>query len=376
MEQQLNGKYNPDDSPIHFECQNHELAFCDYFWHETSYKTTKVEEVPVKEGNWVNPQLKVTNQTDMSKIRIYSIDDTSNKIGPIKVKSDNKSAKCEKIEVEYIDKNNEALTISMFSANKLIVIDSTIYLSQKKDIENINLLENYFNNYNSNSYLVFVSNSDTIDSRKKLVKFINSNGTTKKVEANNEYLSDYVNDYLKKKNYKMSSMDINIFINRVGNNIDNIKNELDKLMLYKINDKVINNSDIMLLTEENTDNSVYDLVSALLRNNNSKAIKLYKNFVMNGIDLNQIIAIIASQIRLLFQVKRLYNSGKSNDEIAKILEFKSVYRVKYLLSDSYYYSEDTLIKYLSKLSNIDRDIKINNIDGNILLELFIAGKDY
>lgn len=271
---------------------------------------------------------------------------------------------------------DEALTISMFSANKLIVIDSTIYLSQKKDIENINLLENYFNNYNSNSYLVFVSNSDTIDSRKKLVKFINSNGTTKKAEANNEYLSDYVNDYLKKKNYKMSSMDINIFINRVGNNIDNIKNELDKLMLYKINDKVINNSDIMLLTEENTDNSVYDLVSALLKNNNSKAIKLYKNFVMNGIDLNQIIAIIASQIRLLFQVKRLYNSGKSNDEIAKILEFKSVYRVKYLLSDSYYYSEDTLIKYLSKLSNIDRDIKINNIDGNILLELFIAGKDY
>ena len=75
---------------------------------------------------------------------------------------------------------DEALTISMFSANKLIVIDSTIYLSQKKDIENINLLENYFNNYNSNSYLVFVSNSDTIDSRKKLVKFINSNGTIKR----------------------------------------------------------------------------------------------------------------------------------------------------------------------------------------------------
>lgn len=271
---------------------------------------------------------------------------------------------------------DEALTISMFSPTKLIVIDSTIYLSQKKDIEDINLIENYFNNYNPNSYLVFVSNSDNIDSRKKIVKFINSNGITKKVEANSEYLRDYVNDYLKKKNYKMSSMDINVFINRIGNNIDNIKNELDKLMLYKIEDKVINNSDIMLLTEENTDNSVYDLVSALLKNDNSKAIKLYKDFVINGMDPNQIIAIIASQIRLLFQVKRLYNSGKSNDEIAKILEFKSVYRVKYLLNDSYYYSEDTLIKYLSKLSDIDRDIKINNIDGNILLELFIASKDY
>ena len=92
-------------------------------------------------------------------------------------------------------------------------------------------------------------------------------------------------------------------------------------------------------------------------------------------DPNQVIAVIASQIRLLFQVKRLYNSGKSNDEIAKILEFKSVYRVKYLLSDCYYYSEDMLIKYLSKFSNIDRDIKVNNVDGSVLLELFIAGKD-
>lgn len=271
---------------------------------------------------------------------------------------------------------DEALTISMFSPNKLIVIDSTIYLSQKKDVANINLLENYFNNYNSNSYLVFVSNGDSIDSRKKLVKLINSNGTVKKVEASNEYLNDYIKDYLKKNNYKMSSMDINNFINRVGNNIDNIRNELNKLMLYKIEDKVIDNNDIMLLTEENMDNSIYDLVSALLKNDNSRAIKLYKNFVINGMDPNQIVAIIASQIRLLFQVKRLYNSGKSNEEIAKILEFKSVYRVKYLLSDSYYYSEDMLIKYLSKLSDIDRDIKVNNLDGNVLLELFIAGKDY
>ena len=270
---------------------------------------------------------------------------------------------------------DEALTISMFSANKLIVIDSTIYLSQKKDIENINLLENYFNNYNSNSYLVFVSNSDTIDSRKKLVKFINSNGTTKKVEANNGYLSDYVNDYLKKKNYKMSSMDINIFINRVGNNIDNIKNELDKLMLYKLEEKVIDKDDIILLVDEDIDDTVFELVSSILKNDCNKAMKLYYNFINNGIDVSQIIAIIASQIRLLFQVKRLYNSGKSNEEIAKILEFKSPYRVKYLLNDCYYYSEDDLIKYLSKLADIDKNIKSGNGDGKFLLELFIAKKD-
>ncbi len=270
---------------------------------------------------------------------------------------------------------NEASTIGMFSLNKFIIINMDSYFKDKKDIPNINLLENYFDSYNSNSYLVFVCNSDSIDSRKKIVNLIKKYGIVKKLEVNDNYLNDYVNNYLKDNGYKINNGDIVYFINRVGNNINNVTNELDKLMLYKINDKIINRNDIDLLTVENIDDSIYDLVNCILKNDNEKAIKLYNNFINNGMDVNQIVAIIAAQIRLLYQVKRLYNSGKSNDEIAKILEFKSVYRVKYLLSDSYYYSESDLVKYLSKLADIDNAIKTSNGDGNILMQLFIVKKD-
>lgn len=270
---------------------------------------------------------------------------------------------------------NEASTIGMFSLNKFIIINMDSYFKDKKDIPNINLLENYFDSYNSNSYLVFVCNSDSIDSRKKIVNLIKKYGVVKKLEANDNYLNDYVNNYLKDNGYKINNGDVIYFINRVGNNINNVTNELDKLMLYKINDKIINRNDIDLLTVENIDDSIYDLVNCILKNDNEKAIKLYNNFIDNGMDVNQIVAIIAAQIRLLYQVKRLYNSGKSNDEIAKILEFKSVYRVKYLLSDSYYYSESDLVKYLSKLADIDNAIKTSNGDGNMLMQLFIVKKD-
>ena len=270
---------------------------------------------------------------------------------------------------------NEASTIGMFSLNKFIIINMDSYFKDKKDIPNINLLENYFDSYNSNSYLVFVCNSDSIDSRKKIVNLIKKYGIVKKLEVNDNYLNDYVNNYLKDNGYKINNGDVVYFINRVGNNINNVTNELDKLMLYKINDKFINRNDIDLLTVENIDDSIYDLVNCILKNDNEKAIKLYNNFINNGMDVNQIVAIIAAQIRLLYQVKRLYNSGKSNDEIAKILEFKSVYRVKYLLSDSYYYSESDLVKYLSKLADIDNAIKTSNGDGNMLMQLFIVKKD-
>ena len=270
---------------------------------------------------------------------------------------------------------NEASTIGMFSLNKFIIINIDSYFKDKKDIPNINLLENYFDSYNSNSYLVFVCNSDSIDIRKKIVNLIKKYGIVKKLEVNDNYLNDYVNNYLKDNGYKINNGDVVYFINRVGNNINNVTNELDKLMLYKINDKIINRNDIDLLTVENIDDSIYDLVNCILKNDNEKAIKLYNSFINNGMDVNQIVAIIAAQIRLLYQVKRLYNSGKSNDEIAKILEFKSVYRVKYLLSDSYYYSESDLVKYLSKLADIDNAIKTSNGDGNMLMQLFIVKKD-
>lgn len=270
---------------------------------------------------------------------------------------------------------NEVSTIGMFSLNKFIIINMDSYFKDKKDIPNINLLENYFDSYNSNSYLVFVCNSDSIDSRKKIVNLIKKYGIVKKLEVNDNYLNDYVNNYLKDNGYKINNGDVVYFINRVGNNINNVTNELDKLMLYKINDKIINRNDIDLLTVENIDDSIYDLVNCILKNDNEKAIKLYNNFIDNGMDVNQIVAIVAAQIRLLYQVKRLYNSGKSNDEIAKILEFKSVYRVKYLLSDSYYYSESDLVKYLSKLADIDNAIKTSNGDGNMLMQLFIVKKD-
>lgn len=282
--------------------------------------------------------------------------------------------------INYVIENvsdivNEAQTISMFADKKLLIIDSTSYLFDKKNIDEIKMLEDYFDNYNSNSYLLFISNSSSIDSRKKLVKLISSKGIVKKIEATDSYLVNFIEEYLNRDNYRMNAANINYLISRCGNNVDNLTNELDKLKLFKIDSKEITKDDIDLLTTENVDDSVFDMVSAIIKKDTSRAIKLYNNFILNGMDSSQIINLLASQIRLLFQVKRLYNQGKSNDEIAKILEFKSVYRVKYLLSDSYYYTEGDLLKYLSLLANLDHDIKLGLVSGNVGIELLIAKKD-
>ena len=127
----------------------------------------------------------------------------------------------------------EASTIGMFDPYKFIVIDSDSYFLQKSEFD-ISLLEEYFNNYNTNSYLIFILNSGSVDSKKKLYKLINDNGTINKLSVTEEYLDTFVRNYIKDNGFTMNNMDIKFFLGRCNKDIDNIKNELDKLMLYKL----------------------------------------------------------------------------------------------------------------------------------------------
>lgn len=269
----------------------------------------------------------------------------------------------------------EARTIGMFSSVKLIVIDATSYLYGKKEVKDITLLEDYFNSYNPDSYLVFTSYSSSVDSRRSLVKNIKKIGTIINALPTLEYLNNYVSNYLKENNYLIEGSTIDLFLSNVGTNIDNITNELDKLMLYKLEDKKITEEDVTNLVDVVCDNPMYELVGYILKGNTKEAINIYNRFILDGMDPNQILISLAGQVRLLFQVKRLYNQGKSKEEIANILDIKNVYRVKYLINDTYYYTEDMLLKYLSKLADIDWNIKFGKIDADTFIELFILEKD-
>ena len=267
----------------------------------------------------------------------------------------------------------EAMTIGMFSNKKALIIDLNAYFTDKV-VPDIDKLEEYFSSYNSDSYLIFYATRE-IDNRKKLVKLITSNGKVTKVEPTSSYLTNYINECLKENNFKMNSLDITYFLTRSGNNIDNITNELNKLMIYKENDKTITRDDINLLVSDSLENSVYDLVNAILKDDKVLSEKLYNKFMSEKVDISSIINLLASQFRLLFQVKRLYNSGKTKEEIASILDIKNIYRINYLINDSYKYTDKEFIKYLSKLATLDKDIKSGNVNEEVFLELFIIKKD-
>lgn len=272
-----------------------------------------------------------------------------------------------------LDVIEDASTVGLFSKSKIIILDDCYFFSANKSIDNIEELEKYIEKYNPNNYCIFISYTDKVDTRKKIYKLLKSNGKIiEQVNIDDDYLISYINDELKKEDYKME--DMSYFINKVGKNLYNAKNELNKLMMYKLDTKSITNEDIDKITIRSIEEEIFALTDAVILKNTSKALSLLEEFLKKDYEEIQIIMLLASQFRFLFQVKRLLNKGKSETEIAKILEVNP-YRVKFTVKKLYYYTESMLLDYISKLAKIDHDIKLGLVNKRIALELFIISNN-
>ena len=260
----------------------------------------------------------------------------------------------------------EANTVSLFRSNKVILVYSSGI--DKLDDEELIM---YLNNYNKDVYLIFIVEKS--DARKKIVKLINEKGIS--IDSDNvdkSYNKNYVVSYLKDNGYKMNSNVIECFLSRVSDNINDIRNELDKLFIYKLDDKNISLDDVKLITYDNTDNIIYEFTNALLEKDENKAISMYHSFIDGNMAIDYILASIYNSYRTLYQIKEL-NKNNSIRDISKTIGKKEYY-VEKMLYRSMNYNDNELLDIIHTLAMIDKNYKSGLCNPVMEVELFILGK--
>ena len=260
----------------------------------------------------------------------------------------------------------EANTVSLFRSNKVILVYSSSI--DKLDDEELIM---YLNNYNKDVYLIFIVEKS--DARKKIVKLINEKGIS--IDSDNvdkSYNKNYVVSYLKDNGYKMNSNVIECFLSRVSDNINDIRNELDKLFIYKLDDKNISLDDVKLITYDNTDNIIYEFTNALLEKDENKAISMYHSFIDSNMAIDYILASIYNSYRTLYQIKEL-NKNNSIRDISKTIGKKEYY-VEKMLYRSMNYNDNELLDIIHTLAMIDKNYKSGLCNPVMEVELFILGK--
>ena len=188
---------------------------------------------------------------------------------------------------------DDASTISLFSNNKMIVCDNAYVFTgttnKKLPEQNIKVLEDYLNNDNSDTILIFVVNKDKLDERKKVVKLLKEK---KQIKEFNKISN--VDEFIIKEfePYKISRKEINLLRNRVGENLNLLYQEINKIKLYKDDVLEIYENDIIDLTTKNVDTDIFNLIENIVMKNKVAAIESYKEMLRLGEEPIKIIVML------------------------------------------------------------------------------------
>ena len=258
-------------------------------------------------------------------------------------------------------------TYGLFSNQKVIIlyhIENLKYDDNKNEFDH--LLE-YIKNPNPNYLLIIEANK--LNNTTKITKELKKICTYTKVELDSK-------DLIKKelKGYKITPLTISFLIEYCDNDYSKIKNEIDKLKEYKYEEKEITKEDIIELVVKKLGDPrdlTFAFTRSLAERDKKEALKKYHELLSYEIEPLSIIGLLASQIRIIYQVKILENRNLSNKEIAELLGEKSDYRIKKTKELTRYYQEKDLLKLMTQLSDIDLKLKTTDTDPILQIQTFI-----
>ena len=289
------------------------------------------------------------------------------KINEILKKSQNGSILRYDLEEVPIENLIEDLDTYNFLEDKKIVIGlhASFLNSTKKEavVHNIEMFEKYIKNPNPDNILILVA--DSIDKKKKIVKELLEVCDVLEGECSSK---DLIKNNLD--DYQMDNKAIDLLIEYCGDT-ERIINELEKLKLYKLDDKIITCDDIKNIVSKNIDDNIFTLVDYIINGRKKEAYEIYNELLLHGEQVANIIPKLANKIRLIYQVKVFLKEGKSDLEISKLLK-SHPYPIKLARESSYKYSEQLILEYLNKLADLDYNLKSGKSNPNIIFETFIA----
>ena len=263
---------------------------------------------------------------------------------------------------------NDALSISMFSNKKYIICKNSNFLLSTGSIndDDQKYLTNYLNDKNKINIIIFTVLSNKLDDRKKIVKLFKEK--TKVIEINEiKDLTIFAKEEFKNKGYKISTLDASYFIDKVGNNIDIILNEIEKMTIYKDEKKEITKEDIDKLSSRAFKDNIFELIEAVTNKDRSKIFDLYNDLILQKEDEIKIIVMLANKFRLILQTKIGLSLGDNQYQIAKKL---SSHPYPILLASKSNLTQDQLKQYLKDLSDINYKIVTGQIDKKIAFQSF------
>jgi DNA polymerase III subunit delta len=264
-------------------------------------------------------------------------------------------------------------TLPLGSEKKIVIIENYKIFSLEES-EQREIID-YIDKIPMEVLLIFVNES--ADSRKRLYKYINENGTVYEFKALDQAnLKKFIEKRMKIAQKGIKPSLINEIILKSGyleknstTNLYDIENDLKKIIDHSDTDEIVL-KDITDTFTGNMENDIFVLVDAVLKGKKSIALSMLNNLLYFGESEYRILAMICSQIEKLLIVKEVNDEYENFAQVIEILGMNE-YVLRKNITISKGYSLSRLRKLLIEAYSIDGTIKKGNLDKRLALEMFV-----
>lgn len=253
-----------------------------------------------------------------------------------------------------------------FLANYRVILleDTNWFKSANED------MTAYVESIPENTVLIFVESE--IDKRNKLYKQVKNHGYVCECNRmNHAELTKWILVRLKKENKNITKDNMNYLLEKLGDDMDNITSELDKLMSYTLGKDVIEKSDIDAVCISEITGKIFEMVDALGNKNQKKSLDLYYDLIAVREAPMRILYMLTRQFNIMHQIKELLLVGTSSGEIAKHMGL-APFIVNKTIKQCKNFKMSTLKNAMNDCLKMEESVKQGNMNDKMAVELILV----
>lgn len=255
-------------------------------------------------------------------------------------------------------------TMPFFAEKRLILVENSGLF--KKDPEP---LASYLPTMPESTVLLFVE--EQVDKRNKLYKKVKDLGYVAELSRQPEsQLKTWIFQILKRENRKITKGAMELLLSSVGDDMELIKNELDKLIAYTEGREGIVPADVEAVCSVQITGKIFDMITNIAAGRQKAALDEYYDLLALKEPPMRILFLIARQFNQLLSVKELMSTGKGKDEIAKKVGLQPFVAGK-VMTQARAFSGEKLRSYVEKCVFCEEAVKTGRLNDQLAAELVI-----
>jgi DNA polymerase-3 subunit delta len=218
--------------------------------------------------------------------------------------------------------------------------------------------------------VLFVENET--DKRNKLYKFVKDHGYASEMNGLDERnLKLFVASLLEQEGKRITENTVSYLLDKTGSDMENIRNEVEKILGYTMNREVVTSEDIDAVVTVQTTGKIFQMIDAIGSKQQNKALSLYYDLLSLREKPMSILFLITRHFNLLLQVKALQAKGNSSAVISETVGVPPFAAGKYI-SQSRNFTSKRLKEALEFGVDVEEQIKTGKLLEKIGVELFIV----